>query len=144
MSKGVLRQLEEDAVELNIPTSSEPVAAADRVACVHCKRVVALRETDVVGLGYRCRACSDRAELGELTGAPDVSDHLVAADRARFSAAGRRIFVRALILSGAMGALGIFVLVVMPNPAAIKLILLALITGIAVGGHGYARWKRFG
>jgi hypothetical protein len=141
---GLVDRLARDAAEIDVPTQTPPVASGEHVACVHCGKTVARTETDLCGLGFRCRACSDKAELDELTGAkPDVSDHLAPEDRVRFAAHGKRLALKALGAGALLFAFGIVLLVFAPSPAAFKPMLMALIVVLAVGGHGYARWRRF-
>ena len=141
---GPVDRLARDAAAISTPTETAPVPAGDHVACVHCGKTVARTETDLCGLGFRCRACSDKAELDELTGAkPDVADHLVAEDRARFAEQGKRLALKALGVGALLFACGSVLLVFAPSPAAFKPMLLALIVVFAIGGQGYARWRRF-
>src|SRR5215471_11286101 len=136
-------ELAGEAADVVEPTETPPVPAADRVTCVHCKQVVPLAETDVVGLGYRCRACTDRAEIDEENGEPDINDHLNAADRAQFAAWGRRLALRGLGLSLLLAALGVAMLYVFPSMAAIKLLILSMLVLLMIGGLGLERWRRF-
>jgi len=54
-------------VELVVPDLTPParaaVAADGMVACVTCSARLPVGEADVVGLGYRCTACTDAARL---------------------------------------------------------------------------------
>jgi len=134
-----------EVIDLNLPTATPPVPATTLVTCVHCQRQLRPADADVVGLGYRCSPCSLRADIGELTGAPDVSDHLAADDRARFAERGRQLANRAVLVSTAMTLFALLLLVATPalSGAALKLLFMALVGGLAVGGYGYDRWRRF-
>jgi hypothetical protein len=145
MRRGILRELEAEAMELNVPTGTVPVAAAALVICVHCGRRVPLHAADVVGLGYRCAGCTVAAEVGELVGAPDVADHLSAEDRARFAQRGKEIAVKAAVVSAIMAAVAIVLFAVAPGggEAWLKLFVAAVTLLFAVGGFGLERWRRF-
>lgn len=145
MSRGVIRDLEREALEINVPTASAPVPATDVVTCVACGKRVPLARADVVGLGYRCNDCSLRAEVGELTGSPDVAAHLQVEDRARFAAQGRALAIRADVMAGVM-TLGAVALVVVSRAffmVAYKLVMAAIGVSLGVGGIGLERWRRF-
>jgi DNA-directed RNA polymerase subunit RPC12/RpoP len=141
----VIADLERDALEINVPTASAPVPAAAEVTCVTCARRIPLARADVVGLGFRCTDCSLRAELGELTGKPDVAAHLQTEDRARFAAQGRAIAIRAGAIAGGMTLLAIGLVAIAPDlfMAAYKLVVTAIIVALGVGGMGLERWRRF-
>jgi hypothetical protein len=44
---------------------------SDLVMCMQCGNQVPLNQTDIVGQGYRCMPCSQRAEVSVLQGATD-------------------------------------------------------------------------
>jgi hypothetical protein len=147
---GILRDIDTGNVEVNEPTNTPPVPARATVSCVHCSRVVPLAETDVVGLGYRCRACTDRAEIGELVGRPDVADHLDIADRARFAESARRYGIRALVTAAAMVVIACILLAVSPaDPGrgmtnlVMKLLWGAILVLVIGGSFALDRWRRF-
>lgn len=61
---------------------------AGQVSCVICQAKVPLADADVVGMGYRCSACSQRAELAKLTGGGDAASHFSASERQHLAASG--------------------------------------------------------
>jgi hypothetical protein len=58
------------------------------VRCVICQATVPLASADVVGQGYRCSACSHKAELALLTGGGDAAAHFNAAERTELAHSG--------------------------------------------------------
>jgi hypothetical protein len=57
------------------------VSAEGMVICVTCQQQIPLVKADVVGLGYRCTTCSQKAELAKLMGAGDAGSHFTASER---------------------------------------------------------------
>lgn len=140
-----MRHGETAAVELNVPTPSKPARPAAEVSCVRCACRVRFADADVVGLGYRCRRCSLLADIDELTGSPDVVDHLVVADRERFARRGREMAVQGAIVSAVLALIAIVVLAVAPAASrlGIKVLFFALMVLLGVGGLGLEHWRRF-
>jgi hypothetical protein len=132
-----------DPTELQLPTDTAPVPVAAVVTCVHCAREVRLGDSDVVGLGYRCAACSTQAELGELAGRPDVADHLTPSDRDRFARAALDVLRRAVLVTAVVviGSIGLF-LVTGSLPVLEKILTVVLAFGITAA-FALGRWRRF-
>ena len=80
---------------LYVPDLAPPVGAkvdAGHVICVVCGARVALAQADIVGQGYRCTPCGQRAELAALGGADDdPALHLSHGDVVGLSASGARL-----------------------------------------------------
>jgi hypothetical protein len=81
------------APELFVPDLTKPAGAtvdADgNVTCVTCHAKLPQAKADVVGLGYRCPACTAKAELAQLTGGPsDIDANLTSSDRGALRAFG--------------------------------------------------------
>lgn len=87
---------------LHVPDLSPPPGAQierGQVTCVVCARAVLLASTDVVGLGYRCAPCSQRAEFARLGGGGDApSLHLDSGDANRLAASGDRSTLLGLVM----------------------------------------------
>jgi hypothetical protein len=64
------------------------VHRGNQVACVTCQTMIPLAKADVVGMGYRCQPCSQRAELALLTGGGDAAAHFSSAERKSLSESG--------------------------------------------------------
>lgn len=92
---------------LYVPDLAPPVGArvdAGHVTCVVCGARVALAQADIVGQGYRCAPCGQRAELAALSGAgDDPALHLGHSDVVGLAASGGRL----ALLGAALLALGI-------------------------------------
>lgn len=87
---------------LYVPDLAPPVGAkvdAGHVTCVVCGARVALAEADIVGQGYRCTACGQRAELAALNGAgDDPALHLSHGDVVGLAASGGRLAFLGMVL----------------------------------------------
>ena len=96
---------------LNVPDLAPPVGAkvdAGQVICVVCGARVALAQADIVGQGYRCTPCGQRAELAALGGAgDDPALHLSHGDVVGLSASGARL----ALLGGVLLAIGVAAIV---------------------------------
>jgi hypothetical protein len=124
-----------------------PVPATETVTCVRCGRPIRLQDSDVVGLGYRCNACSIQAELEEANGRPDLADNLGAADRARLARRGQHTASVGVLLIG-LGLVVPAAVALASVPAAIRIGIFtfkyvislgALATGLGVGQYLYFR-----
>jgi len=74
------------------PPAGAAVDADGHVTCLACGVKLPLSKADVVGLGYRCLACTEKAELAALTaGASDVAVNLSAGDRKALRRAGWKL-----------------------------------------------------
>jgi len=98
------------APELFVPDLSRPAGAtvdADgNVACVTCGTKLPVAKADVVGQGYRCPACTAKADLAKLTGGPsDIAANLSLDDRAGMRAFGAK-FIGLGILMMVGGGIG--------------------------------------
>jgi hypothetical protein len=122
---------------LFVPDLSKPATAAvdadGNVTCIQCKTKLPLSRADVVGQGYRCPACSARAEISQLSGGPsDISANLSHADRRGMHNAGM-----ALIVPGVLMIVGGVVLFgVIPGA---RLPIYLVIAGIMSAGAGLAK-----
>lgn len=143
--RGLISELEREATELVEPTPAAPVPAAAEVTCVRCGAKVALADSDLCGLGYRCRACTLRAEVDELEGKADVADHLVAADRARFAEQGKQLAIKAGLVGALIAVAGVGLMLVAPAGSSgwLKVMMSGLMVALAIGGRGLDRWRRF-
>jgi hypothetical protein len=75
------------------------VAADGPVRCVRCDQSIALACADIVGQGYRCAPCTQRAHVAALSsGADDVSADLSPSDRDELHRSGARLFGPGLAL----------------------------------------------
>lgn len=87
---------------LFVPDLAPPLGARvehGQVTCVVCGAQVALAQADIVGQGYRCAACSQRADLAALAGAAaDPALHLSHGDVVGLTASGRRLTWLGLLL----------------------------------------------
>ena len=92
--------------ELFVPDLTRPagvtVDADGNVACVTCGSRLPVAKADVVGQGYRCPACSAKADLAKLTGGPsDIAANLSDDDRRGMRAfAARFIGLGVLMIAG--------------------------------------------
>ena len=59
------------------------VDAAGKVTCIACGRQLRLSRADIVGLGYRCGACTAKAQIAELDGSADVAANLTSEEQTR-------------------------------------------------------------
>lgn len=132
-----------DAIPLEEPAPSTPVPATRIVTCVECRDPIPLRTADVVGLGFRCGPCGVRADVGELTGVPDVASHLSADDRVHLAARGRGLARRGLGIAAAVTIAAVIGVAVSGDGRWLQVILAALSFGLAIGGLGLQRWRRF-
>lgn len=88
------------------PPAGAAVDADGRVGCVGCGVRLPMAGADVVGQGYRCPPCSQRAQIAELHGHSDAGAHFSPTDRTRLRAAGtRQILLGVLALMGALVAI---------------------------------------
>lgn len=94
---------------LHLPEIAPPPGARidhGQVACFVCARIIPLASADIVGQGYRCATCSQRAEFARLGGsADDPSLHLDAGDAKRLAASGARASLVGLAM--VVGGLGL-------------------------------------
>ena len=120
------------------------------VTCVGCGKLVPMTQADIVGLGYRCNACSFAAEQAEeRDGIPDVGDHIDIRERDKLAREGKRLFVGSMVGAG----------IVIAGPAVAAGILWgglaalgASVLGLYIGGQwiatgvdvGLAKWRRYG
>jgi hypothetical protein len=63
------------------------------VGCVICHRAVPIEQTDIVGQGYRCTPCSQRAVVDQHSGKQRNADHLSASERAYLHRSGTNMIV---------------------------------------------------
>ena len=109
-----------------------PAANHDnQVACVICRAMAPLAKADVVGMGYRCQACSHEAELAILTGGGDAASHFSAAERKGLSRSGLTLVV--------MGALVMLLGVVLLGFLRPRWGLMTVVGGVAMMGTGWSR-----
>lgn len=95
---------------LYVPDLTKPAGATvdvdGNVTCVTCGSKLPVARADVVGQGYRCPACSAKAEIAALTGGPsDVSANLSASDRKALRLSGWKLIgpgVLAIIAGGVL------------------------------------------
>jgi hypothetical protein len=129
-----------DPPPLYVPDLTKPAGAtvdADgNVTCISCQTRLPLSRADVVGQGYRCPACTGKAELNALTGGPsDVGANLSIEDRRGLRGAGA-----AMIVPGVLMILG--GLITMPYLRRLPVYL--IIAGIAGIGAGVGRMRAAG
>lgn len=91
--------------ELFVPDLTKPagaaIDAAGNVACITCGTRLPVAKADVVGQGYRCPACSAKADLARLTGGPsDIDANLSAADRSGMRAFGLKFIGLGVLMMG--------------------------------------------
>jgi hypothetical protein len=91
---------------LFVPDLTKPAGAvldaAGNATCVTCSARQPVARMDVVGQGYRCAACSHKAQITALTtGQDDMSANLSAGDRSSLKRSGL-----ALIATGVAGIVG--------------------------------------
>ena len=58
------------------------------VLCIACRGKFPPSCVDIVGQGYRCTACSQRAEIERLNGGSEAASHFTPAERERLRASG--------------------------------------------------------
>jgi hypothetical protein len=126
-----------DPQELFVPDEAKPAGAAvdadGRVTCVLCGAKVALVETEVVGLGYRCAACTQKSLVSDARGVPPLSASLTPSEIARL-----RTMAKRLMLSGAGGmVLGVVVAFI-----SFKAGYYTFFFGMMWLGYGLFRWRR--
>jgi hypothetical protein len=121
---------------LFVPDLSKPAGAAidehGNVACVTCRTRLPLARMDMVGQGYRCTPCSNKAQITSLvTGQEDISANLSSGDRTsmRKSAIG-------LMGLGAAGIVGGIVVVAAFGIG--RWIIAGGFGSIVVGAHRYS------
>ncbi len=107
------------------------VNASGEVTCVVCNSRVPLASADVVGMGYRCAACSHRAELARLTGGGDAASHFTRSERTEVARSGL------ILVFAGVGAvfLGVLLMAFLFFRAGIILI----VGGISMAGTGLSR-----
>ena len=91
---------------LFVPDLTKPAGAvldeSGRATCITCGTKQPLAQMDVVGQGYRCAACSHKAQIMALTtGQDDMSSNLSSGDRSKLRSSGI-----ALIATGIAGVVG--------------------------------------
>ncbi len=120
--------------DLDRPAGAE-VAADGTVACVSCRKRLAVGDADIVGKGYRCVPCGQQAQIRELQGGrSDIRAHLSERDRLRLYREGQRSLWGGVAMSIA-GVIAIpFVEYLHP-----KFIGALIIGGIAIASWGYSR-----
>lgn len=115
--------------------AKKPAGLADdgTVACVACGRRIPLRTADIVGTGYRCGSCSQRADMAALgSGAADNRTHLDAGDRAAIAKSGAaEIWIGLLLIVGGLAVLGLL--------ATVGFGVGLMVSGIGCVIHGSAR-----
>ena len=83
--------------ELYVPDLTKAAGAvidADgNVTCVACGNKLPVAKADIVGQGYRCAACTGKAQLAALTGGSDVDANLSASDRKDLRNAGLKMIL---------------------------------------------------
>jgi len=137
--------------DIIVPDLSKPagsvIDAAGMVTCIACGRRLRIARADIVGLGYRCGACTAKAQIAELDrGEADVTANLTPSDQARLP---RLLTGPQLILLG-IGCLVLAVLLWIANVGVpvwrgIPAPVWALIAGsgsIAIGLTRIRGWKR--
>jgi hypothetical protein len=129
-----------DPPPLYVPDLTKPAGAtvdADgKVTCIGCQTKLPLSRADVVGQGYRCAACSSKAELNALTGGPsDVGANLSVEDRRGLRRAGA-----AMIVPGILMILGGLIAI----PYFRRLPAYLIVAGIAGIGAGVGRMRAAG
>jgi hypothetical protein len=82
----------------------------EMIQCVTCGETVAMAEADIVGQGYRCAPCGQKASIASLSGrGSDIADHLTPEERERnmqkfrvlaIGGAGITIVAVAMIVAG--------------------------------------------
>ena len=95
---------------LFVPDLSAPAGAAvdahGHVACVTCGTRKPLAQMDVVGQGYRCPACSHKAQMNMLLhGDGDVGANLSSGDRSALSSNGMKFIAGGVGLTALGGVL---------------------------------------
>jgi hypothetical protein len=107
------------------------VDQAGLVTCVACQQSIPLAKADIVGLGYRCVPCGQKASIASLTGRGDAGAHFTSRERSRLSETGIQLaFVGVGVI--ALGAL------VLPF-GLLKLGGIGIMGGISVVAVGLAR-----
>jgi len=130
------------APELFVPDLSKPTGAlvdADgNVTCVTCHATLPQAKADVVGLGYRCPACTATAELSKLTGGrSDIDANLTSGDRGALRAFGWKAIGLGVALVG--GGLAVYAFV---GPVRFgSYLIVAGIGSVMVGGFRIANAK---
>ena len=107
------------------------VDAEGQVACVTCQTRVPVATADVVGMGYRCAACSHKAEIARLTGGGDAASHFSANERQHLASAG----MVTAIGGGAVILLGVALIAF----ARLRYGALCVVGGISMIGVGLTR-----
>jgi DNA-directed RNA polymerase subunit RPC12/RpoP len=112
--------------------------AQGRLRCVVCHGLLSLGSADIVGLGYRCRACSLRAQLD----GNDEAAHLTADERAHVYREPRpRAF-----LFGGLGMLALATVLWLahfdlPITRFGSLFVWLFVVGVGLTGTGLIRWR---
>lgn len=100
------RPVADPAMEVYVPAGAliKPAGAAHNldgsVTCVACGQSIALAQADIVGEGYRCAACSHRAEVARAHGQSDVGSHLSRRDRRELMGGGAANIGGVLLIVG--------------------------------------------
>ena len=51
------------------------------VTCIACAKALPVADADIVGMGYRCVPCSQKASITKLTGGGDAAAHFSEVER---------------------------------------------------------------
>jgi hypothetical protein len=117
--------------DLSRPTGAA-VDAAGNVTCVVCATQLPMAKADVVGLGYRCPACTAQAQIRELqTGTTSASADLSESDRAAMRAHAQQMI---------WGGVGLTLLGALLTPFFRKGFVV-LIAGLGSIGAGWTRHR---
>jgi len=95
------------------PSPASVVDMAGRVGCVTCGRLLPFDESEVVGLGFRCRACSLAAQVAGTS----VAAHLTAIEHARVVQGRLAVTAATIVLVVLLVALQITIRVQLPFAA---------------------------
>jgi hypothetical protein len=61
------------------------------VTCVACQKILPVANADIVGMGYRCVPCSQKASIAKLTGRGDAASHFSATEREGLKESGSQV-----------------------------------------------------
>ncbi len=61
------------------------------VTCVSCQKILPVAKADIVGMGYRCVPCSQKASIAKLTGGGDAASHFSVNERDGLKESGSHV-----------------------------------------------------